>query len=147
MRSNCPAPLGPVRRNGYNNRCGPCTKVPMPCAILLQTTPSVNGIASEPRTLTMCSSSTVTVRLQVSGQSNVQTLGRSSRATWNLLVALRQVASYSQIHHASKQIGPIDRAAIGQTYQSNAGTNKILPLPLREGVGGRGPAASCFNMT
>ena len=62
----------------------------MSCATLLQITPSVNGIASEPRTLTMCSASTVTLRLQVSGQSKVQTLGRSSMSTKVLLVAIRQ---------------------------------------------------------
>jgi hypothetical protein len=39
----------------------------------------VYGTASEPRTLTMRPSSMLTVRLQVSGQSKVQTLARSSR--------------------------------------------------------------------
>ena len=87
MRSNCPAPFGPMRRNGYSRRRGPCTKAAMSCATLLQITPSVNGIASEPRTFTMRSASTVTVRLQVSGQSKVQTLGRSSMSTCTLLMA------------------------------------------------------------
>src|SRR5260370_29276310 len=40
-------------------------------------TPSVSGSACEQRTLTMRPSSTVTVRLQVSGQSKVQTASRS----------------------------------------------------------------------
>src|ERR1700730_10046989 len=39
--------------------------------------PPVYGNASEPRTFTMRSPSTSTVRLQVSGQSRVQTLARS----------------------------------------------------------------------
>ena len=45
MRSNFPAPFGPVRRNGCSRRRGPCTKAAMSCATLLQITPSVNGIA------------------------------------------------------------------------------------------------------
>ena len=58
-------------------RCGPCTNAVMSRATLLQMTPAVNGAASEPRTLVMRPSSTVTLRLQVSGQSKVQTLARS----------------------------------------------------------------------
>jgi hypothetical protein len=45
----------------------------------------VKGAASEPRTLVICPASTVTLRLQVSGQSKVQTLARSMAATWFLL--------------------------------------------------------------
>ena len=66
-------------RDGCSRRCGPCTKAVISRATLVQMTPSVNGIASEPRTFVMRPSSTVTVRLQVSGQSKVQTLACSSR--------------------------------------------------------------------
>src|SRR5215475_8606230 len=37
--------------------------------------PRVRGLTREPRTFTMCSSSTVTVKLHVSAQSRGQTLG------------------------------------------------------------------------
>src|SRR6187399_3448942 len=77
--SNRPEPFAPTRRCGCSRRCGPCTKAVMSRATLVQMTPSVNGIASEPRTFVMRPSSTVTVRLQVSGQSKVQTLACSSR--------------------------------------------------------------------
>src|SRR3954469_24064814 len=77
--SNCPEPFTPPRRSGCSRRCGPCTKAVISRATLEQITPSVNGIASEPRTFVMRPPSTVTVRLQVSGQSKVQTLGCSSR--------------------------------------------------------------------
>src|SRR3954463_417345 len=77
--SNCPKPFTPTRRNGHSRRCGPCTKALISRATLVQMTPSVNGIASEPRTFLMRPASTVTVRLQVSGQSKVQTLACSSR--------------------------------------------------------------------
>src|SRR4051794_33947561 len=79
IRSNCPEPFAPTRRKGCNRRCGPCTKAVMSRATLVQMTPSVNGIASEPRTLVMRPLSTVTVKLQVSGQSKVHTLACSSR--------------------------------------------------------------------
>ena len=55
-------------------------------ATLLQITPAVNGAASEPRTLVMRPSSTVTLRLQVSGQSKVQTLARSMTDMKELLL-------------------------------------------------------------
>src|SRR5439155_23437966 len=77
--SNCPEPFTPTRRSGYSRRCGPCTKAVISRATLEQITPAVNGIASEPRTFVMRPASTVTVRLQVSGQSKVQTLACSSR--------------------------------------------------------------------
>jgi hypothetical protein len=55
----------------------------------LNGTPAVYGTAAEPRTLTMRLSSTLTVRLQVSGQSKVQTLARSSTAMWSSLLPRR----------------------------------------------------------
>src|SRR5882757_1391301 len=58
-------------------------------ATLLQMTPAVYGTASEPRTLTMRPSSSLTVRLQVSGQSKVQTLARSSMAMGSSLLPRR----------------------------------------------------------
>src|SRR5579872_4395769 len=77
MRSNMPEPFGPVRRSGCRMRCGPLTKAPISRATLLQMTSSVYGSASEPRTLVTRPSSTVTLRLHVSGQSSVHTLARS----------------------------------------------------------------------
>src|SRR5262245_49999952 len=77
--SNAPEPFDPRRRMGRASRPVPCTKSTVWRATLLQMTPAVNGNPSEPRTLTMRSVSTVTVRLQVSGQSRVQTLARSWR--------------------------------------------------------------------
>src|SRR6185369_15564332 len=74
-----PEPFAPTRRSGCSRRCGPCTNAVIFRATLVQMTPLVNGIASEPRTLVMRPSSTVTVRLQVSGQSKVHTLACSSR--------------------------------------------------------------------
>jgi hypothetical protein len=57
----------------------------MSWATLLQITPAVNGADSEPRTLVIRPSPTVTLRLQVSGQSKVQTLARSMADMGGLL--------------------------------------------------------------
>src|SRR2546425_1880754 len=78
IRSKRPSPLGPTRRSGVVSRPGPCTKSGYSVWTLVQSTPAVSGLAREPRTLTTRSSSTVTVRLQVSGQSRGQTLGFSA---------------------------------------------------------------------
>src|SRR3989441_2424894 len=78
MRSKRPSPLGPTRRSGVMSRPGPCTKSGYKVWTLVHSTPAVSGLAREPRTLTTRSSSTVTVRLQVSGQSRGQTLGFSA---------------------------------------------------------------------
>src|SRR6266850_1305313 len=77
-RSKRPSPLGPTRRSGVVSRPGPCTKSGYSVWTLVQSTPAVSGLAREPRTFTTRSFSTVTVRLQVSGQSRGQTLGFSA---------------------------------------------------------------------
>src|SRR5205814_7219192 len=59
-------------------RPAPWTNAGYACGTFAQSTPPVYGLACEPRILTIRSSSTVTVRLQVSGQSSGQTLGRST---------------------------------------------------------------------
>src|SRR5204863_3428656 len=96
MRSNCPEPFGPIRRNGCNRRCGPCTKASIPCATLVQMTPAVYGAAVEPRTLMIRPSSTVTLMLHVSGQSKVQTLARSSSDMAKLLAVWRMSGEFTR---------------------------------------------------
>src|SRR5687768_2490162 len=76
--SNRPSPLAPTRRSGVVRRPGPWTNSGYIAGTLAQSTPAVYGFACEPRIFTMRSASTVTVRLQVSGQSRGQTLGRST---------------------------------------------------------------------
>src|SRR6516164_3759888 len=76
MRSQAPEPFGPMRRRGCMRRREPWTKSAVWCATLLQIAPAVSGSTLEPRTLVMRPASTVTSRLQVSGQSSVQTLAR-----------------------------------------------------------------------
>src|SRR5947208_3232145 len=78
IRSKRPSPLGPTRGRGVVSRPGPCTKSGYSAGTLGQSTPAASGLAREPRTLTTRSSSTVTVRLHVSGQSRGQTLGFSA---------------------------------------------------------------------
>src|SRR4029077_196454 len=80
FRSNRPSPLAPTRRSGVCRRPGPCTQSGYEPATLVQITPAVYGLAREPRILTIFAFSTVTVRLQVSGQSSGQTLA------WSLMI-------------------------------------------------------------
>src|ERR1051325_2361859 len=87
MRSNDVPPRGPVRRSGVLMRRSPCTKPGYIAGTFAHTTPLVYGFACEPRMATIFSSSTVTVRLQVSGQSSVQTLCRSITALCRSMVA------------------------------------------------------------
>src|SRR5438094_889657 len=74
MGSNRPSPLRPTRRAGVRSRPAPCTNSGYAAGTLAQSTPFVYRLAREPRMPTMVSRSTVTVRLQVSGQSRGQTL-------------------------------------------------------------------------
>src|SRR5213078_656685 len=76
--SKRPSPRSPTRRSGVRRRPAPWTNAGYSCGTFAQSTPSVYGLACEPRIPTTRSSSTVTVRLQVSGQSSGQTLGRST---------------------------------------------------------------------
>src|SRR5438034_3154379 len=78
IRSKRPSPRAPTRRSGVRRRPAPWTNAGYACGTFAQSTPPVYGLACEPRILTIRSSSTVTVRLQVSGQSSGQTLGRST---------------------------------------------------------------------
>src|SRR3990172_6653071 len=78
-RSNRPSPRAPTRRSGVRRRPGPCTSAGYSAGTFAQRTPLVYGFAVDPRTATTLSSSTVTVRLHVSGQSRGQTLARSIR--------------------------------------------------------------------
>src|SRR6185436_4660855 len=66
-------------RSGVRIRSSPLVKAGKSRATLAQITPAVYGLAREPRTSTIVSSSTATVRLQVSGQSRGQTLAFSTR--------------------------------------------------------------------
>src|SRR5436190_3623682 len=68
-------PLRPTRRAGGRRRPAPWTNSGYAAGTLAHSTPFVYGLAREPRMPTMVSRSTVTVRLQVSGQSRGQTLG------------------------------------------------------------------------
>src|SRR5262245_15839003 len=72
------SPLGPTRLRGVRSRRSPWTNSGYALGTLAQMTPSVYGLAREPRMPTMRPSSTVTVRLQVSGQSRGQTLACST---------------------------------------------------------------------
>src|SRR5687767_2202186 len=76
--SNRPSPLAPTRRSGVVRRPGPWTNSGYIAGTFAHSTPAVYGLAWEPRIFTIRSASTVTVRLQVSGQSSGQTLGRST---------------------------------------------------------------------
>ncbi len=78
MRAKRPSPLAPTRRSGVRRRPAPWTNAGYASGTFAQSTPPVYGFACEPRMATMWSSSTVTVRLHVSGQSRGQTLGRST---------------------------------------------------------------------
>src|SRR6266702_5899507 len=78
IRSKRPSPRAPTRRSGVRRRPAPWTNAGYACGTFAQSTPPVYGLACEPRIPTIRSSSTVTVRLQVSGQSSGQTLGRST---------------------------------------------------------------------
>src|SRR5436190_1511557 len=121
MRPNCPEPFGPIRRNGCNRRCGPCTKASIPCATLVQMTPAVYGAAVEPRTLTIRCSSTVTLMLHVSGQSKVQTLARSSRDMARLLAVWRMNGEFTRAtgpgarSTPSLPLVPVQRRRVGKT--------------------------------
>src|SRR5262245_2436982 len=77
IRSKRPSPLAPARLSGVLMRPSPWTKPGYAWGTFAQSTPAVYGLAREPRIETIRSSSTVTVRLQVSGQSSGQTLGCS----------------------------------------------------------------------
>src|SRR2546422_9806990 len=76
--ANVPAPLAPVRRSGVVSRPGPWTNSGYDSGTFAHSTPAVSGFAREPRIFLMRPASTVTVRLQVSGQSRGHTLGRST---------------------------------------------------------------------
>src|SRR5439155_6516030 len=78
IRSKRPSPRAPTRRSGVRRRPAPWTNAGYACGTFAQSTPPVYGLACEPRIPTIRSSSTVTVRLHVSGQSSGQTLGRST---------------------------------------------------------------------
>src|SRR3989454_8944551 len=78
MRAKRPSPLAPTRRSGVRRRPAPWTNAGDASGTFAQSTPPVYGVACEPRMATMRSSSTVTGRLQVSGQSRGQTLGGST---------------------------------------------------------------------
>src|SRR5215510_52960 len=78
MRSKRAWPLGPTRLSGVRSRRSPWTNSGYALGTLAQMTPSVYGLAREPRMPTRRPSSTVTVRLQVSGQSRGQTLACST---------------------------------------------------------------------
>src|SRR5262245_55767785 len=78
MRSKRASPFGPTRLSGVRIRRSPWTNSGYALGTLAQMTPSVYGLAREPRMPTMRPSSTVTVRLQVSGQSRGQTLACSA---------------------------------------------------------------------
>ena len=121
MRSNVPAPFGPVRRSGCRMRCGPCTNAVMSRATLLQMTPAVKGVASEPRTLVMRPSSTVTLRLHVSGQSKVQTLARSMTDMENP----PGDAHYAGIGHSAV---PITSTGARPSWMSKGGKSGIPTL-------------------
>src|SRR5882762_2244452 len=73
-----PSPLAPMRFSGWRNRFGPWTNSGYRFATLAQTAPWVMGLTFEPLTETTSSPATVTLRLQVSGQSSGQTLARST---------------------------------------------------------------------
>src|SRR5204863_48048 len=70
--------FAPTRRSGVLRRPSPCTKPGYASGTFAHRTPAVYGFAREPRIERIRSSSTVTVRLQVSGQSRGQTLGSSA---------------------------------------------------------------------
>src|SRR5258705_12906907 len=72
-----PPPWPPPRRNGLRSRPGPCTQSGYDVATLVQITPAVYGFGRGARTRTIRAFSTVTERLQVSGQSRGQTLACS----------------------------------------------------------------------
>src|ERR1700719_876295 len=73
-----PSPLAPTRFSGWRNRFGPWTNSGYRFATFAQTAPWVMGLTFEPLTETTSSPATVTLRLQVSGQSSGQTLARST---------------------------------------------------------------------
>src|ERR1700692_2828454 len=73
-----PSPLAPTRFSGWRKRFGPWTNSGYKLATLAHTAPWVIGLTFEPLTETTSSPATVTLRLQVSGQSSGQTLARST---------------------------------------------------------------------
>src|SRR5262245_2968611 len=68
MRSKSPEPFGPTRRIGYRRRSGDCVYATKSSS-LLQRTPRVKGCEGSPCSFTARPSLTVTIQLQVSGQS------------------------------------------------------------------------------
>src|SRR5215510_8981675 len=66
--------------------------------------PWVSGLTSEPRTLTTCSSCTVTVKLHVSGQSRGHTLGK----VWGIGVSSSRCASYNHMRNCTELDGPME---------------------------------------
>src|ERR1043166_8598234 len=88
---------------------------------------SVYGSASEPRTLTRRPSSTVTVRLQVSGQSRVQTLARSTR----VMAGLRADSIVGKLARGSR-VSECGGAALRFTY-SHAGHQGKMVRPYNSG--------------
>src|SRR5712691_7657974 len=66
--------------------------------------PWVRGLTCEPRTLTICSSCTVTVKLHVSGQSRGHTLGK----VWGIGVSSSRCASYNDMGNCTELYGPME---------------------------------------
>src|SRR3954453_21714685 len=141
IRSNCPEPFTPTRRSGCSRRCGPCTKAVISRATLVQMTPSVNGIASEPRTFVMRPSSTVTVRLQVSGQSKVQTLGCSSRDIGGLR------AETATINYPYVWFGGYNPVRAGEPASQPDRAADTLTVRMPRGSDARESAALTFNVS
>src|SRR5712691_11307157 len=65
--------------------------------------PRVRGLTCEPRTLTICCSCTVTVKLHVSGQSRGHTLGK----VWVIEVSSSRCACYNGMRNCTEPHGPM----------------------------------------
>src|SRR6185312_769241 len=91
------------------------------CATLVQMIPAVYGAAVEPRTLTIRPSLTVTLMLQVSGQSKVQTLARSSSDMAKLLAIWRMSGEFTRAPGLGARstpflpLVPVQRRRVGKT--------------------------------
>src|SRR5262249_11753240 len=81
--------------------------------------PCVSGLTCEPRTLTICCSCTVTVKLHVSGQSRGHTLGK----VWVIEVSSARCASYNGMRNCTELYGPMkepisDEKSVPLYYES-----------------------------
>src|SRR6185436_2172898 len=104
IRSKRASPLAPTRLSGVRSRRSPWTNSGYALGTLAPMTPSVYGLAREPRMPTMRFSSTVTVRLQVSGQSRGQTLACST---------------FIGVHSAKARAGPSSDPLAGSSGQNS----------------------------